>query len=326
MANGRALPSALLFDTLLGRAWDIALANYGKAQSLSDIGIPDTLSVASGAYNIPKFTSNFNTDAGEALLGAHDIALKLQLQEVSEQWAREFEGVMRLVAPVGEGFTAAVSWLRGLALGQDGLGYLGQDHRIAQHQRQAAEVLAGFNARGLPAPPGAMPALKTVVADITGLYGQRLTVQLDADREAARKKLTIEGVETLVKLRNAALDAAMDYVFAQMNMMFDVFGRNNDYLTALRRDEQGMQTRMQVRSAELSRWDANLQVTHAGATDSQRKTKVLNDRSLGKFELSMEQRIKRTRRLSSRAASALNSAGVQVNSTASESNNVDAEE
>lgn len=325
MANGRALPSALLFDTLLGRAWNIALANYGQAQSLENPGLPDSLSRTDGQYALPNFNSRFDAGSVDRVLREHDASVQAQLGEVAQLWAQEFEGVMRIVAPVGPGFRGAVAWLRRSATGDDGLGYLGRDHRVAQGDVQAAAVLAGLNQRGLPMPPGAAPALAAVAGGITGLYGARLVAQLDADREAARRKLVIDGVEALVQLRNAALDAAMDYVFARMNMMFDVFGRNNDYLTAIRRDEQAMQTRMQVSSADLQRWDAGLQMTHDSASETQRKVKVLNDRALAKGELTVEQHIKRTRRFSSRAASALNSAGVSVNSQASESNTVDAE-
>lgn len=40
MANGRALPSALLFDWLLGRAWNMAMTSYANAQRFSgnDLG------------------------------------------------------------------------------------------------------------------------------------------------------------------------------------------------------------------------------------------------------------------------------------------------
>ena len=66
--------------------------------------------------------------------------------------------------------------------------------------------------------------------------------------------------------------------------------------------------------------------THDGSQDAQRKAKAVNDRSMEKSQLMVEQHVKRLRRLSSRAAASLNSAGVSVNSTASESNSVDAEQ
>lgn len=326
MANGRALPTALLFDTLLGRAWNIALANYGNAQGLENLVIPDTLSTTRGEYPINSFRASFNSGDVDAVVAAHDVSLREKLEEVTKLWAEEFQGIMETVAPIGPGFQAAVAWLRKVTGDGDGLGYVGQDHRNSQFARFAGAALASATARGLPMPPGAAPALQAVAGAVTGLYGDRLKAQLNADREDARHKLQIDAVVTLVELRNAALDAAMDYVFGQMNLMFDVFGQNNDYLTSIRRDEQAMQARMTARSAELARWDNSLQVTHASVVDQQRKVKALNDRYLEIKGLEVEQRIKRLRRYSSQVASSLNSASVSVTSGASESNTVDAEE
>ena len=326
MPNGRALPSALLFDWLLGRAWNMGLNNYAQANGIATPPINDDMSRPDGAYTVNQFATMYSGGGVSAAVAQHDRALQAQLEEVAAMWATEFQGVMQLVAPVGPGFHSAVQWLRDVTNGRDGLGYVGRDHRIAQAQGQAAQALATINARGLPLPAGAGTALLRVASDITGLYGARLTAQIDADREAERRKLVIDAVETLAKLRNEALDAAMDFMFAQMNMMFDVFGRNNNYLTEIQREEQAMQARMQVRSSELTSWDQSLMQTHDGNQDAQRKAKAVNDRSMEKTQLMVEQHVKRLRRLSSRAAASLNSAGVSVNSTASESNSVDAEQ
>lgn len=326
MPNGRALPSALLFDWLLGRAWNMGMNSYAQANGIAMPAIDDNMAKVDGAYSIERFASSFSGDGVTAAVALHDRSLEAQLEEVARMWATEFQGVMQLVAPVGPGFHTAVQWLRDVTNGRDGLGYVGRDHRIAQAQGQAALALAAVNARGLPVPTGANAALLQVASDITNLYGTRLVAQLDADREAERKKLLIDAVETLSKLRNEALDAAMDFMFAQMNMMFDVFGRNNNYLTDIQREEQAMQARMQVLSAELTAWDQGLMQVHDGSQDAQRKAKALNDRNIEKKQLMVDQHIKRLRRYSSRAAAALNSAGVSVTSTAAESNNIDAEE
>ena len=326
MPNGRALPSALLFDWLLGRAWSLGLNSYAQANSIAMPAIDDNMAKVDGAYSIKRFASSFSRDGVASAVARHDRSLEAQLEEVALMWATEFQGVMQLVAPVGPGFHTAVRWLRDVTNGRDGLGYVGRDHRIAQAQGQAALALATVNARGLPIPTGANAALLQVASDITNLYGTRLVAQLDADREAERKKLLIDAVETLSKLRNEALDAAMDFVFAQMNMMFDVFGRNNNYLTNIQREEQAMQARMQVLSAELTAWDQGLMQVHDGSQDAQRKAKALNDRNIEKKQLMVDQHIKRLRRYSSRAAAALNSAGVSVTSTAAESNSIDAEQ
>ena len=326
MPNGRALPSTLLFDWLLDRAWSMGLNSYAQANGIATPPINDDMSRPDGAYTINRFATTYSGGGVAAAVAQHDRALQAQLEEVAAMWATEFQGVMGLVAPVGPGFHSAVQWLRDVTNGHDGLGYVGRDHRIAQAQSQAAQALSALNARGLPMPAGASAALHQVATGITGLYGARLVAQIDADREAERRKLVIDAVEALAKLRNEALDAAMDFMFAQMNMMFDVFGRNNNYLTAIQREEQAMQARMQVRSSELTSWDQSLMQSHDGNQDAQRKAKAVNDRSTEKTQLMVEQHVKRLRRYSSRAAASLNSAGVSVNSTASESNSVDAED
>lgn len=326
MANGRALPSALLFDWLLGRAWSMGLNSYAQANGISVPAINENFAASDGKYAVRDFKTAYPDDQVSTIVAQHDRALKKQLEDVAAEWADEFKGVMQLVAPVGPGFHRAVGWLRDTVRGQDGLGYVGRDHRIAQAQDQAALAVASINPRALAMPAGAAGALQRVAADITGLYGARLVAQLDADREAERQKLLIDSVETLTKLRNDALNAAMDFMFTQMNMMFDVFGRNNDFLTKIRRDEQALQARMQVRSAELSSWEQKLMQVHDGNEDAQRKAKALNDRGMEKAKMTVEQHIKRLRRYSSRAAASLNSAGISVSSTASESNTVDAEQ
>lgn len=321
MANGRALPTALLFDTLLGRAWNTALNNYAKANSIAAPPIPSNLAKTDGNFALPSLgVAPVGDPSGD--VAAHDRSVRAQLQEIADAWAVEFEGIMQLTAPVGPGFNLAVQWLRGVTNGADGLGYLGRDHRAAQAQGYASSVRAAINARGLPTPPGAMAALEVVAQTVTGLYLDRLTVQMDADREEARRKLLIDAVETLSKLRNDALDAAMDYVFSEMNVMFDAFGSNNNYLQKTRRAEQALQSRVQVRTAELASWDARMLRNMDANLNGQRQAKALNDRALQKIEMTVEQHIKRLRRLSSRAASVINSANVSVGSSANESNNV----
>ncbi|MDR2333759.1 MAG: hypothetical protein LBE61_09770 [Burkholderiaceae bacterium] len=322
MANGRALPSALLFDWLLGRAWGLALQNYGAAQAIASPKIMGRAASEDGAYQLPKFEQKFDLREVERMVRAHDAQLLGQLNHVSDAWAKEFEGVMSIVAPVGPGFQLALQWLQGVVQGQDGLRYVGRDHRVAQAHNQTSEVLGGLNQRGLPMPAGASAAVSIVARNLLGLQDQRATAQIDADREAERKKLIIDAVEELARLRNAALDAAMDFVFAQMNLMFDVFGRNNDYLTGLRRKEQALASRMQLAGAALESWDAQVLANADASSAGQRIAKARNDHALEKAQLTVEQHIKRMRRLSSKSASALNSAGISVNSQASESNNI----
>lgn len=326
MANGRALPSAILFDELLGRAWGIALQKYGEAQAIESPVTSFTPARTNGAYRLPQYSSGFDPADAGSWVAQHDKALAKQLDQVADEWAVEFQGVMDIVAPVGPGWRNAVAWLRATMHGQDGLGYVGQEHRLAQARQQGVQVLGGLNQRGLPVPAGGMAALQAVAAGVTGLYQERLAAQMTADREAERRRMLVDAVTELARLRNAALDTAMDFVFGRMNIMYDVFGRNNEYLTRVRRDDQALAAQMQVASAELQRWDAQVLANQDGSAASQRTVKAMNDRALEVIGLNVEQQVKRLRRLSTGSASALNSAGVSVNSQATESNTVNAEE
>ncbi|MFS4514368.1 hypothetical protein ACMFLR_10930 [Delftia tsuruhatensis] len=326
MANGRALPSAILFDELLGRAWGIALQKYGEAQAIESPVASFTPARTDGAYRLPQYSSGFDPADAGSWVAQHDKALARQLDQVVDEWAVEFQGVMDIVAPVGPGWRNAVAWLRATMHGQDGLGYVGQEHRLAQARQQGVQVLGGLNQRGLPVPAGGMAALQAVAAGVTGLYQERLAAQMTADREAERRRMLVDAVTELALLRNAALDTAMDFVFGRMNIMYDVFGRNNEYLTRVRRDDQALAAQMQVASAELQRWDAQVLANQDGSAASQRTVKAMNDRALEVIGLNVEQQVKRLRRLSTGSAAALNSAGVSVNSQATESNTVNYEE
>lgn len=323
MANGRALPSALLFDWLLGRAWGLGLQNYAAAQNITTPVLTGEASSVDGAYKFPKFSQKFDPREVEQQVRAHDAALLRQLQAVSVSWGKEFGEMMSLIAPVGPGFQTAVEWLSGVVRGRDGLGYVGRDHRAAQARVQTSTVLSGLNQRLLPVPRGAAAAVSAVAASMLEIQDRRAAIQMDADREAERKKLVIDAVEELVRLRNSALDAAMDYIFVQMSLMFDVFGRNNDFLTGLKRQEQALASRMQLTGSHLDEWDARVLMNADSNSAAQRIAKARNDHALQKAQMMVDQRIKRIRRYSSNTASALNSAGISVNSTASESNTVD---
>lgn len=112
MPNGRALPSALLFDWLLGRAWNMGLNSYAQANGIATPAIDDNMSKVDGAYSIERFASSFSGGGVTAAVARHDRSLEAQLEEVALMWATEFQGVMQLVAPVGPGFHTAVRWLR----------------------------------------------------------------------------------------------------------------------------------------------------------------------------------------------------------------------
>ncbi|AOG22308.1 hypothetical protein [Acidovorax sp. RAC01] len=330
MPNGRALPTALLFDSLLGRAWNMAMVSYANAERFTSRGLagqagPESgVGVGGGAPGIETFLSRYAGDEAAAMVAAHDLSVRGQLQEVAERWAVEFQGVIQSAAPVGPGYRTALEWLRTVVGGRDGLGYVGYDRRMAQASNYAEMVTQWANPRGLATPPGASQAQRQVAAQMAGLHVSRAGVQMTADREAERHKLQVDAVETLLRAYNAALDAAMEHTFTQMHLMFDVFGRNNDYLTRLQRHEQAVRARMDVRSAELSTWDERVATRDDSQQASTQQLKALVERANTKASMSAEAHIKLLRRYSSRAAAALNSAGVSVNSTASESNNINA--
>lgn len=329
MANGRALPTALLFDWLLGRAWNLAMNSYANAERFSSTrlgGKPSESGVGvSGGASIEQFLTRYAGDEPAALVTQHDRALEGQMREVAARWATEMQGVISAVAPIGPGFMLAVDWLRKVVNGGDGLGYLGYDHRVTQGQGYQAELVGGVNQRGLPLPAGALAALQGVARRESGLLLARSQAQMQADRAAESHKLRVDAAEALIQARNEALDAAMEHVFTQMHLMFDVFGRNNDYLNNLQRNEQAIKARMDIRSAELAGWNERVMTfddSHQGVIQ---KYRALADRANTMDSMSAEANIKLLRRYSSHAASALNSVGVSIGSRASESNNINAE-
>lgn len=330
MANGRAMPSALLFDWLLGRSWNMALTSYANAENFSSLRLgggnsESGVGVGGGPPSIETFLSRYAGDEAAAQVAAHDQEVRGQLQEVADQWAVEFKGVLEKVAPVGPGFTTAVEWLRKVVNGGDGLGYLGYDHRVAQGTGYLNAVESWADARGLAVPPGAAAAQRTVALQMGGLHLDRASVQMRADRQAEKHKLQVDAAEALLRAYNDALNAAMEYVFTQMHLMFDVFGRNNNYLTALQRHEQAVKARMDIRTAELASWDERVMIYDDSHQASIQKLKASIERANTIDSMRAEANIKLLRRYSSRAAAALNASGVSVNSRASESNTINAE-
>lgn len=324
MANGRAMPSALLFDWLLGRAWNLALTSYANAANFSSLKLGrsniETGIGLGGGPTIEKFLTKYAGDEPSVLVAQHDRALSGQLAEVANRWATEFQGVMSSVAPIGPGFLTAVEWLRRVVNGGDGLGYLGYDHRMAQAAGFAAA--ATDFAASVYVPPAAAAAQRAIAGQMAALHVTRSGVQMRADHEAAQHKLRVDAAEALLRAYNEALDAAMEYVFTQMHLMFDVFGRNNNYLTNLQRHEQAVKARMDIRSAELSGWDERIMTTDDSHQASNQKLRATVERANTIDSMTAEAHIKNLRRYSSGAASALNSAGISVSSQASESNDI----
>lgn len=329
MANGRALPSALLFDWLLGRAWNMAHGAYANAGNLSSINLgsknTETGVGTGGLSGIERFLSRYAGNEPAAQVAAHDQALRGQMQAVANQWATEFQGVISQVAPLSPGFLLAIEWLRKVVNGGDGLGYLGQDQRLQQGASYLTAVSGWASARGLAVPAGVAAAHQAVATQAGALHLSRASAQMSADRTAERHKLRVDAAEALLRAYNDAMDAAMDHVFTQMHLMFDVFGRNNDYLTALQREEQTIRARVDVRGAELAAWEERVLTYDDSHEAANRGLKASVDRANTRDSMAAEANIKLLRRYSSQAAAALNSAGVSVQSTASESNNINAE-
>lgn len=326
MANGRTLGSALMFDWLLGRAWDMAQISYANAErfgstSFGNNAVERRFSTG-GQPSIEKFLSRYAGSEDAALVRAHDRRLEGQMAEVARRWAEEFKGMISSAAPIGPGFERAVQWLGSVVRGGDGLGYLGQEHRAAQAAQYAQQFAAGVNSRGLPTPAGAMAALRGVAVRESALYVERAQAQMQADRIAQAHKLRVDAAEALVRARNQALDALMENAFTQMHLMFDVFGRNNDYLTKLQRQEQAIRARSEIRSAELASWESRIQTLDDEYQAENQKLKAAVERANTLDSMSVDANIRLLRRYASRAAAALNSVGISVNSTASESNNV----
>jgi hypothetical protein len=326
MANGRALPSALLFDWLLGRAWNMAMTSYANAhrfgvQHLGGSFGEAGLSVGGAPAGMERFLSQYHSGGAAALVAGHDQALRGQLAEVANYWAEQFNQVLVQAVPVGPGFTLAAEWLRAVVNGADGLAYLGQDKRLAQAQGYAGQEV---NPYALPLPAGALAALQGVAGRTAGLHVQRLDAQMRADRAAEAHRLRIDAAEALLRAYNAALDATMEHLFTQMHLMFDVFGRNNNYLVNLQRKAQDFRDLAALRTQELAGWNERIMTTDDSHAAAIRKIGAAVERANTIDAMSADAHIRLLRRYSSRAAAALNSAGVSVNSTASESNTIDA--
>lgn len=328
MANGRALPTALLFDDLLGRAWARAQHNVNAATALAaPVVSSTTLARSDGAYDLEPFSSKSVDFAPDKLLQDYDAGVAQQLRALQDAWANEMRQVMQTVAPVGAAFGQAIAWLTRSAKGEDTLGYLGQDHRAQQLQAMQAQVLhiAG-NPRGLPMPAGAGAAVLAVTSQLTGLALGRAGAQMAADRERERMALQVEAAELLMRLRNAAVDASIDYVNNRMTAMLDVYGSSNDYRTQLEMEAATKRATMQSAVSALDLHEASFKNTHAVSMDQTRRVGEINDRTIDRTMMLVDSYVKRMRRHATRAASALNSAGVSVNSSASESNTVSAEQ
>lgn len=328
MANGRALPTALLFDELLGRAWQRAQRSVNAATALAaPVSSASDFAKATGEYDIEKFDSTASKFSARDILAGYDKAVAAQLRTLQDRWTVEMQQVLNTVAPPGAAYGLAVNWLGRAARGQDALGYLGQDERLQQLSRmQLQSGLDAANPRGLPMPAGAATALSGISMRLTGIALGNLSAQMSADRETERMAMQVEAADLLVSLRTGAIDTAIEYVNNRMNTVLDVYGTNNEYRTELELDATMKRTAMQTAISALNRHESSIKQAHASATDGVRTVGEINDRVSERATMLVDSYVRRMRRYASRAASALNSAGVSVTSNASESNTVDAEQ
>lgn len=324
MPNGHAMNPTLVFDGLLGLAWDKAKLSANAAVSLAAPAFGKTPRSAAGPGSLPDFVpADSATNAAIiAALGDNDRGVAAALQRLAAEWSGEFARIMEVVAPVSGSFQAALDWYGRVMAGGDGLGGVGQHQRLQQSQAAAAQVPGLLNAYGLPLPAGAGAALAAESSRRMAVSSTRLAAQMQADADNAKQQLRAAAIVDVLQLRDQALDAAMDYAFGQINLMFDVFGRNNDYLTELRRTNDLKRARMERLAEELARWRIGVDGDNEAAADDVRITGQVNERYAERVGLEVDGYIKRIRRHSSRAAAALNGFGVSVTSAASESNTV----
>lgn len=328
MPNGRALPTALLFDDLLGRAWQRAQQSVNAATALAaPVAHSSDFASISGEYDLEKFEPVASGFSASVTARDYDKGVADQIRVLQDRWAIEMEQVLKAVAPVGQTYGLAMSWLGRSARGEDALGYLGQDHRMQQLKRmQTLSGMDAANPRGLPMPGGAAGALSGISTHLTGIALSNLAAQMAADRESARMAMQIEAAELLMRLRTGAIDAAIDYVNSRMSTMLDVYGRNNDYRTELEQEATTKRTAMQAAISALNLHESSVKQAHASAAEGVRQVGEINDRMSERAAMLVDSYVRRMRRYASRATSALNSAGVSVTSNASESNTVDAQQ
>ena len=187
--------------------------------------------------------------------------------------------------------------------------------------RTLAQVVSDINGTA-----GANTALMASAGQVSSIHTSIMAARMNADRIETRMKMRVDAAEALLKAYDDAVAATLDYLAAEMHLMFDVFGRNNDFLVQVQREYQSLKDIMDLRSYELAALKERLDTTHDSQAGVNRELQALTERANTRASTRVEANIKMLRRYASRAASALNSVGVSIQSTAQESNNLDAEE
>lgn len=330
MPNGHVMQTTLLFDTLLYFAWQRAMERINKAAELTEPEFNAEMQKTADVYSLPRFDPGqpqFSLEL-QRMLADYDQGVAAQLRELNEDWSNTFFELMGGLTPVSASFNEAVRWYARVVAGQQALGYVGRDHRLAQSAAAGQQALQGAVALHslLPMPAGAGAALQRINTDLTSLSHARLAASLGASDDDARMKLRIEAIADLVSLRNQVQDACRDYVFAQMSYMFEVYGDNNTFLTKYRRDALLQRTALGNLANKLGAYETQVAELGLGTADGQRVVAAANERTVTKAQMLIEDYLKRIRREASKASAALNGVGVSVNSGSSERNTVDANE
>lgn len=327
MANGLLLDSVAFFDTLLANAWQRALAAYNKGAGLSApaLELADLqkwgVSYAQPPLPTPSLSMPYAAGTAQAL-ERMDEDTSLRLKQYIAQWEAEVGTLLQEATPAPASFEAGLQWLRRAAAGEDVLGSMGQ----AAHEQLLIEMqtaAGGFNARGLPLPPRAQPALQAVQHQLGTLMQGQMVRRMEADRVQALIRLRYDALVRMLALCHRVQDAMRDYALERISYVPSVFGSNNQTLMEHRYKVEQLRTRLSVAEQDMRAYELGVDQTGLALDDRARIAESLNGQVLNRASLQADAFVRRMRKSAQQIASALNSASVGVGFTSSESNTVD---
>lgn len=327
MANGLLLDSVAFFDTLLANAWQRALAAYNKGAGLSApaLELADLqkwgVSYAQPTLRTPSPSMPYAAGTAQ-VLERMDEDTSLRLKQYIAQWEAEVGTLLQEATPAPASFEAGLQWLRRAAAGEDVLGSMGQ----AAHEQLLVEMqtAAGdFNARGLPLPPGAQPALQAVQHQLGTLMQGQMVRRMEADRMQALIRLRYDALVRMLALCHRVQDAMRDYALERISYVPSVFGSNNQTLMEHRYKVEQLRSRLSVAEQDMRAYELGVDQTGLALDDRARIAESLNGQVLNRASLQADAFVRRMRKSAQQIASALNSASVGVGFTSSESNTVD---
>lgn len=327
MANGVLLDSVAFFDTLLANAWQRALAAYNKGAGLSApaLELADLqkwgVNYAQPMLRTPSLSMPYAAGTAQAL-ERMDEDTSLRLKQYIAQWEAEVGTLLQEATPAPASFEAGLQWLRRAAAGEDVLGSMGQ----AAHEQLLVEMqtAAGdFNARGLPLPPRAQPALQAVQHQLGTLMQGQMVRRMVADRVQALIRLRYDALVRMLALCHRVQDAMRDYALERISYVPSVFGSNNQTLMEHRYKVEQLRSRLSVAEQDMRAYELGVDQTGLALDDRARIAESLNGQVLNRASLQADAFVRRMRKSAQQIASALNSANVGVGFTSSESNTVD---